>query len=580
MKTPEDPPAPNRLQALRHEALDWAGSAQDAALALRPFAPFVLAVLVFLGGLVLLLSGSAPETNWRAAVVRDVLPLPFAEASHLSASLSGLALIVLARGLALRMAQARFVATVVLVSGAVFSLAKGLEWEAALLLLAVAAALTVSRHAFHRKGDWRSFLRPSPGWLIWVAITLGAVTVIGFLGYRNVTYRSELWWDFAWGGDAPRFLRATLALAIAVAALALDTLINRPVRAKASPQAAPPQVRSLLAQCPDSARQVALLGDKRFLVSPSGDAFLMYGTTGRSWVCLGGPFGAAPACEALIWQLAERADQAGCKPVFYGINAAQMTPLLDLGHAILKTGEVARVDLTIFTLDGPTRKDLRYARGRAQRDGLTFRIMPRAEVPAHIDDLRAVSDAWLDSRRGGEKGFSLGRFDPAYLAEFDHAVMCQDGRIVAFANLWQGADRYEISIDLMRHLPDQTPVLMDAMMTEAILAAQAMGFHWFNLGGAPLSGLRNHPLASVWTRIGTMVYRRGDEFYSFEGLRNFKDKFGPVWSPVYMTCPGGLSIPRALIDVALLISRPRRLADVQAEAVADDALTADPQPFP
>jgi phosphatidylglycerol lysyltransferase len=238
------------------------------------------------------------------------------------------------------------------------------------------------------------------------------------------------------------------------------------------------------------------------------------------------------------------------------------------------------VDLTTFTLDGPARKDLRYARARAQRDGLSFRIMPKAEVPAHIDELRAVSDAWLDSRKGAEKGFSLGRFDAAYLAEFDHAIMCHEGRIVAFANLWQGADRYEISIDLMRHLPGQTPVLMDAMMTETILAAQSMGYHWFNLGGAPLSGLRNHPLASVWTRIGTMVYRRGDEFYSFEGLRNFKDKFGPVWSAVYMTCPGGLSIPRALIDVALLISRPKRLAEVQAEALADDALVADPQPFP
>lgn len=577
MKTPADPPAPTRLQALRHEALDWAGSAQDAALALRPFAPFLLAVLVFLGGLVLLLSGAAPETSWRAAVVRSVLPLPFAEASHLSASLSGLALIVLSRGLANRMAQARQVATLVLIAGAVFALAKGFEWEEALLLLAVAGALTLTRAAFHRRGDWRSFLRPSLSWLIWVAVTLLAVTVIGFLGYRNVTYRSELWWDFAWGGDAPRFLRATLALAIAVAALALDALVNRPVRAKPAPQPVPQQVRALLRQAPESARQVALLGDKRFLMSPQGDAALMYGISGRSWVCLGGPFGAAAAGEALIWQLAERADRAGCKPVFYGIDATQMVQLLDFGHAILKTGEVARVDLTAFTLDGPARKDLRYARGRAERDGLTFRILPRAEVPAHIAQLRIVSDAWLDTRHGSEKGFSLGRFDPTYLAEFDLAIMCLDEKIVAFANLWRGAAFEEISIDLMRHLPGQTPVLMDAMMTETLLAAKAMGYHWFNLGGAPLSGLRNHPLASVWTRIGTMVYRRGDEFYSFEGLRNFKDKFGPVWTAVYMTCPGGLSMPRALIDVALLISRPKRLA---ADLDEDDTDGPDPDAFP
>lgn len=581
MKTPADPPADppavGRLQALRLEALDWAGSAHDAAIALRPFAPFVLAVLVFLGGLVLLLSGAAPETSWRAAVVRSVLPLPFAEASHLSASLSGLALIVLSRGLANRMAQARQVATLVLMAGAVFALAKGFEWEEALLLLGMAGALTLTRAAFHRRGDWRSFLRPSPGWLVLVAITVLAVTLIGFLGYRNVTYRSELWWNFAWTGDAPRFLRATLAAAIAVAALALDTLVNRPVKSKLPPQPVPQQVRDLLRQAPESARQVALLGDKRFLLSPTGDAALMYGVSGRSWVCLGGPFGAVSSGEALIWQLAERADRAGCKTVFYGIDATQMVQLLDFGHAILKTGEVARVDLTAFSLDGPARKELRYAKGRAERDGLRFRILPRAEVAAHIAQLRAVSDAWLQTRHGSEKGFSLGRFDAAYLAEFDLAIMCQDDHIVAFANLWRGADCAEISIDLMRHLPGQTPVLMDAMMTETLLAAKAMGYRWFNLGGAPLSGLRNHPLASVWTRIGTMVYRRGDEFYSFEGLRNFKDKFGPVWSAVYMTCPGGLSIPRALIDVALLISRPKR---PEQDGPEDEVDEPDTDAFP
>ncbi len=568
---PNDTSPPSRLRALRGDMLDWAGNAYDIALALRSVAPFLLAILVFLGGAVLLLSGSLPEYGWRAALVRNVLPLPFAEASHLSASLAGLALLVLARGLARRMAQARIAATVVLMAGAIFALAKGFEWEEALLLLGMAAALTLTRDAFHRQGDWRSFLRPSAGWLALVGVTLLAVTVIGFLGYRNVTYRSELWWSFAWGGDAPRFLRATLVLAIAAAALALDALINRPVRARALPQPVPSAVRRLLATCPTSAMQVALLGDKRFLVAPDGDAFLMYGISGRSWACLGGPFGAGPACDALIWDLAERADRAGCKTVFYGISANHIPQLLDLGHAILKTGEVARVDLATFSLDGPARKDLRYAKGRAERDGLQFRIMPKTEVAGQIEALRAVSDAWLASRKGTEKGFSLGRFDPAYLAEFDLAIMCHEGRIVAFANLWRGADAHEISIDLMRHLPDQTPVLMDAMMTETLLAAKAMGYTWFNLGGAPLSGLNKHPLASVWSRIGTMVYRRGDEFYSFEGLRNFKDKFGPVWSPVYMTCPGGLSIPRALIDVALLISRPRRLAE-------DDDDTGDPAP--
>lgn len=154
-------------------------------------------------------------------------------------------------------------------------------------------------------------------WLALVIVTLLAVTAIGFLGYRDIAFRSDLWWNFAWHGDAPRFLRATFALSVAVAALALDGLVNRPLTARARPGTIPQAVRALLADCPQSARQVALLGDKQFLVAPDGRAFLMYGTSGRSWVCLGGPVGDPKAGDALIWELAERADQIGGRLVFH-----------------------------------------------------------------------------------------------------------------------------------------------------------------------------------------------------------------------------------------------------------------------
>ncbi|MHC0053994.1 phosphatidylglycerol lysyltransferase domain-containing protein [Actibacterium sp. D379-3] len=557
---PAAPSEPRRVAAWLARLAPWGQPVVGLFLLSGRIAPYLIAALVFLGGLVLLLSGALPETSWRTALLRDALPLPFAEASHLSASLAGLALIVLSRGLALRMAQARLAATAVLLAGAVFALAKGLDWEEAALLVLVAAALFAARKTFYRRGDWRSF-RPGAGTLILIGITLGAVTLIGFLGYRNVDYRTELWWSFAWHGDAPRFLRATFALTIAAAALALDALINRPLHAPPRPAPVPDAVRKLLADCPESSRQLALLGDKQFLVSPDEDAFLMYAVSGRSWVCLGGPVGATEAGTALIWDLAERADRVGGRPVFYGVSAARMTQLLDLGHAILKTGELARIDLAAFSLEGSQRKDLRYARSRATRDGLVFGILPRAEVPANIDALRTVSDTWMDSRKGNEKSFSLGRFDPGYLAEFDLAVLRHEGRIVAFANLWRGAHDEEIAIDLMRYLPGISPVMMDALMTETILYGQSQGYRWFNLGAAQLSGLSRHPLAPVWSRIGTLIYRRGDEFYGFEGLRAFKQKFGPVWTPQYLTCPGGMSIPRVLVDVTLLISRPRSRPD-------------------
>ncbi|MCX7645960.1 MAG: phosphatidylglycerol lysyltransferase domain-containing protein [Rhodobacteraceae bacterium] len=523
--------------------------------ALRPFVPPVLAALVFLSGAVLLLSSALPEEGGRLALLRRLLPLPFAEASHLFASLAGLALIVLARGLALRMAQARIAAQVFLIAGAGFALAKGLAWEDAILLVAAAFGLWLARGAFYRRGDWRRF-RPGALWLGALALVVAAVGVVALIAHSNVDYRNELWWRFAWSGDAPRALRALLAAAVALGVLALDLIVNRapPTRARRRP--VPDAVRRLVADCPVSARHLALLGDKEFILSEAGDAFLMYGVQGRSWICLGGPVGAPDACDALVWDFLDRADRAAARPVFLSVQPDGIMRLLDIGHAIVKLGELARIDLAAFDLAGPGRKDLRYARSRAVRDGLAFSVLPRADVPAAAGELKAVSDAWLATRRGREKGFALGFFDPEYLAEFDLAVMRKEGRIVAFANLMRGAG-VEMSIDLMRHLPGQSPVLMEAMMTETILLARAEGYQWFSLGGAPLSGLPAHRMAPLSARIGRMIYQRGDDFYSFGGLRAFKQKFDPVWTSLYLTCPTGRSIPAAMVDCALIVSRGR-----------------------
>ncbi len=519
----------------------------------RRIVPPIAATLVFLGGLVLLFSGSTPDLESRTDYLSDILPLPFAEASHLLASLIGLLLIILARGLYRRIALARLVAIALLLAGALFSLLKGLDWEEALVLTLVAGLLFAYGKAFYRKGDWRAF-RPNPMWLGLIAVVLVALTLVGLLAYRHVEYQANLWWEFAWSSDAPRFLRATLALAIVAAGVAADALINRPGQPRHGRVAIPPAVRSILETTSDTQACVALLGDKSFMVSGCGKAFLMYAVSGRSWITMGDPFGDPQAARGLIWRFAETADRAGARAVFYAISPEALAGYLDLGLAILKIGELARVPLENFSLAGASRQFLRYADGRATREGLAFSVVPKAEVPAIMPELRAVSDAWLGTKAGHEKGFSLGRFDEAYLSEFDCAVMKKDGAIVAFANLWRSGDRSELSVDLMRYRAGVSKVLMEALFARLLLLGKAEGYRWFNLGAAPLSGLADHPLASTWNRVGTFIYKRGDEFYNFEGLRAFKQKFDPVWTPQYLACPGGFAMPQVLLDVTSLIA--------------------------
>ena len=266
----------------------------------------------------------------------------------------------------------------------------------------------------------------------------------------------------------------------------------------------------------------------------------MYGVAGRSWIAMGDPVGDREAGRDLIWRFAERVDRAGARPVFYAVDGAWLSTYLDLGLSILKVGEVARVDLTQFSLSSPHWAELRRADRRASKEGITFAIVAKADVPALLPELRAVSDAWLAGKAGHEKGFSLGFFDEAYLEQFDLAVMRKDGVAVAFANLWRGADQFEMSPDLMRYRPNVSKVMMDALFARLMAQAADEGYRWFNLGATPLAGLSSHPLASTWNRFGTFIYRYAEGVYNFEGLRAYKQKFLPTWTPQYLACPGGL----------------------------------------
>jgi phosphatidylglycerol lysyltransferase len=226
----------------------------------------------------------------------------------------------------------------------------------------------------------------------------------------------------------------------------------------------------------------------------------------------------------------------------------------DLGSTSLKIGEEARVPLESFSLEGSVHKNLRYTLHKFEKSGYEFKVLSSNEVEASLPLFRKISEAWLKQKNTSEKGFSLGFFTEEYIKQFPAAVVRKAGETVAFANLWCGAEKEEISIDLMRYFPNSPEGLMDFLFTQIILWSKSEGYRWFNLGMAPLSGLVDRNLTRLWIRFGSFVFRYGEHFYNFQGLRKYKEKFKPEWHPKYLICPGGLAVPRILNNVLSLTS--------------------------
>ncbi|WP_317847856.1 bifunctional lysylphosphatidylglycerol flippase/synthetase MprF [Pseudomonas sp. HTZ2] len=528
--------------------------ARQAINAAAGLAAPVLAILVFLSGVVLLFSGATPEIDTRLEHMGFLVPHRLIDASHFGASLIGVLCLLLAQGLRRRLSAAWLLTTVLLLVGALLSLLKGFDWEEASVLIFTVALLTLFRRSFYRPSRLLE-LPFSPVYLVASVCVVGASVWLLLFAYQDVPYSHELWWQFTLDADAPRGLRAAMGSAVLLVVVALTWLLRtaRPVIHLPNDEELQ-QAKGILMASDQPDGGLALTGDKALLFHPNHKAFLMYARRGRSLVALYDPIGPAQERAEMIWQFRDLCDLHHARPVFYQVRAENLPFYMDIGLTALKLGEEARVDLRRFDLEakGKEMKDLRYTWNRGGRDGLTLEIHEPGDAP--LEALKAISDAWLGGKNVREKGFSLGRFSPEYLQHFRIALIRFQGLPVAFANLLETQSKELASLDLMRAHPQAPKLTMEFMMIGLILHYKNHDYARFSLGMVPLSGLQPRRGAPLTQRLGSMVFQRGEQLYNFQGLRRFKDKFQPDWEPRYMAVPAGLDPLVALADTAALIA--------------------------
>ena len=525
-----------------------------AANVLESAVPQIFSALLLLAGALLLFSGATPALKDRLQWMEFLIPLPIMEFSHLLGSIVGVVLLLLSQAVRRRIDSAYFATIAMLVLGIIASLGKGLDYEEAFILGVMLITFIPTRKHFYRKSALLQ-LSFSGQWLVLAMMAVIGSTWLGFFSHKHVEYSNQLWWQFALHGDASRFLRSSLAIVVVITGLIGYRLFTHTAFSLVLPSEADIDSAEMISKkSRDTSTYLALTGDKYLLWSDTGNSFLMFDVTSKYWIAMGDPVGVTEELEELAWQLLTLADQHNAKVAFYQVSTNHIPLYLELGLALIKLGEEARVPLATFSLEGGKRSGLRQAYNRMLRDGISFEIIPASAVDAILPRLQQVSDHWTKDKKAREKRFSLGFYKDDYLRRCEIAVVKKSGQIIAFANIWQLENKEELSIDLMRYEPGAPNGVMEFLMVSLMLWGKQHEYHWFNLGMAPLSGLEKHPLASLWNKIGNTVFRFGHEFYNFEGLYQYKNKFDPKWQPRYLAAPAGLSMASALLAVTTLIS--------------------------
>lgn len=524
-----------------------------------------VALLTALMGLVNLLSAAAPALPHRLIWLREILPFELRSSGRIFAAISGFFLLMLAANLLRRKRLAWLLTVGLLVISIVAHLSKGFDIEESLFALILLVQLWLMRGIFTAQSDRPSIIQGLQALVSALVFTL-AYGSLGFF-WRDRQFAQTFSLDQALMQTLAMFFTADNAglqptsrtgqfFADSIYVVGVTTMfysiwmLLRPVIFRGGSTTAERQrAQAIVEQYGHSSlARFTLLDDKSYYFSPSGQTVIAYVPKGRGAIALGDPIGPINDRQEAIWGFQQFCDRNDWQPAFYQTLPENLDIYRSLGFKTLKIGEEAVVNLHTFKLEGKAGKNLRTAMNKLSKQDYHVRFYPPPIAAPLLQELRAISDQWLEQMEGAEKKFSLGWFDEDYLRECEIAVVQNKaGNPVAFANIVPEYQSPEVTIDLMRHQAEIERGTMDFLFIAMLQHFKERGYDGFNLGLAALAGVGE---ASESTRIERgmhYLYAHLNQFYNFQGLRAYKDKFHPEWQPRYLVYPQLVALPDVVI---------------------------------
>lgn len=535
------------------------------------------ALLTALVGVINLLSAVTPGIPNRVRWLEDLFPFPVRAGAHVFAAIAGFLLLVLAANL-LRRKRVAWLLTIVLLAVSIVShLIKGWDYEESVLPGLLLVQLLVMRRQFTAQSDRPSIAQGIRGLVAALLFTLA----YGTLGFYLLARHYSIKFDFGTAvlqtlsmfftednaGLQPTsrfgqfFADSIYVIAAATFSYAIWMLL-RPVLLRTGAATGDRQrAQAIVEQYGHSSlARFTLLDDKVYYFSATGQSVIAYVPKGRGAIALGDPIGPDHERRDVIVEFQQFCARNDWYPAFYQTLPDDLELYHSLGLQALQVGEEAIVDLHTFTLDGKPGKNLRTSVNKVVKAGHRIEFYPPPLADPLLRELRAVSDEWLQMMQGSEKKFSLGWFEDSYLRGCEVAVVRNaDGQVTAFANIVTEYHLNEITIDLMRRRQDVEHGTMDFLFVSLFQHCQAQGYDGFNLGLSALSGIGISKRSPRLEQAIRYLYTHLNQFYNFQGLHAYKEKFHPRWEPRYLIYPDWLALPDVVVALVRADSGDRLL---------------------
>ncbi|MEG0372495.1 MAG: bifunctional lysylphosphatidylglycerol flippase/synthetase MprF [Enterococcus sp.] len=492
---------------------------------------------LYFTGIMLVLSATIPEAFIKMPFLEHLNPIRSRVIVVFPAILLGFLLIVSGRGVAARVRRVYIPSIIVLTLTFLYSLLAGFRLSTGFFL-----ALLLIFVIFSKNELFREQLVYSAEWLTIDGAIMGGLAIlyiiIGVYNSPNIHHRHHLPEFFLFPSEQI-WIVGFVAILIVSFIILLFVRFLKNKRVQIGDPLDEARVQHILTNHggnPDS--QLVFLKDKKVFYYNDGEedtVFFQLSTFNNKILVMGDPSGKNSDFEAATEALINEVDRYNYLPVFYENSEEMVMILHEFGYDFIKFGERAHVYLPTFTTSGKKMKGQRASVNKALKEGYQFDVIKPPFSAETMQSLQTVSDKWLNGRK--EKGFSLGFFTEDYLQRAPIAVIKnKDAEIVAFANFMPTYTDKLGTIDLMRHDPDKAPSgTMDFLFINLFqYMRDEEGLEYFDLGMAPLANVGTQRKSFTQERIAYLVYNFGSSFYSFGGLKEYKDKYANEWLPEYV----------------------------------------------
>ncbi|MFP7299974.1 phosphatidylglycerol lysyltransferase domain-containing protein [Neobacillus niacini] len=310
------------------------------AAILQNISHIIVTILVFLSGLILLLSASVPGIMDRLRIAQEILSFPIINISHQLSVAAGFLLLGLSRGIEYSVKRTYHLTMLVLIFAAVFSIFKGIDYEEAIFLISVALLLRMSKGQFYRESYVLTWGKTTVDILI-ITVIISMYLVIGYsnLPTSKISIPSKLL-PYVIEDSTDLFESAIIGLFIASLILYAGYVISKPKNWKFEDSLC--QKEEILVHLKTyhekSVPHFLLLGDKYIYWNKKRNVLIPFQQYADKLVILGDPIGEREDLSNAIEEFQEQSDTYGYTPVFYQVSDDMLPFLHDNGFTFFKLG--------------------------------------------------------------------------------------------------------------------------------------------------------------------------------------------------------------------------------------------------